>query len=584
MTGLRSHACGELRAEHIGQEVRLAGWVHARRDHGGVYFFDLRDRTGLAQVVVRPQEAEAFKTAGGLGSEFVVAIRGVVGRRPAGSENPKIPTGAVEVEAKEMRLLNVSKVPPFEVDGANPVTEETRLKYRFLDLRSRRMLENLWLRHRAGHAARRFLHDRGFIEVETPILTKSTPEGARDFLVPSRLNPGAFYALPQSPQLFKQTFMACGFDKYFQLVKCYRDEDLRSDRQPEHTQIDLEMSFVREEDVHAVVEGMMAEVFRETLGAELKVPFESLDYADAMALYGSDKPDLRYGPRVHDVSEIFRASGFKVFGEAVRSGGVVRCLHAGAGLSRTDLDKSVDLAKSLGAKGLVWLRFKGSGIESPAAKFLSAGELDALRARFSPKDGEVLLFAAGAAPLAAQVLGGLRKTLIPKLKLQPDKPWHFAWIKRFPLLEKDAESGHWTFSHNPFTAPLEDELALLDSDPGAMRSHQYDLVLNGTELASGSIRNHRCEVQERILELMGYGREERWEKFGLLLNALQYGAPPHGGIAVGFDRLVALLRGEESIRDVIAFPKTNKGLDLLSECPSPVSERQLKELHIKLDL
>ncbi|MFH2202182.1 MAG: aspartate--tRNA ligase [Elusimicrobiota bacterium] len=584
---LRTHACGALRPEHIGQEVRVCGWVHSRRDHGGVYFFDLRDAGGLLQIVARPQKPEVFKTAERLGAEHVVSVRGIAARRPDESRNPKLPTGEVEIEADEITVLNVSKPLPFEIDGAARPSEEVRLKYRFLDLRGERMRKNLALRHRAAHAARTFLHGRGFTEVETPVLTKSTPEGARDFLVPSRLSPGTFYALPQSPQIFKQILMASGVERYFQFARAFRDEDLRSDRQPEHTQIDLEMAFVRERDVHETTEGILRAVFKEALGVELETPFAAYEYSAVMARFGSDKPDTRYAIEIHDCSELFKGSPFKVFSGAVDGGGVVRCLHAqGEILTRAALDKLTDMVKAMGGKGLAWIRWKGEALkeDSPIAKFMRPEELRALKDRFRPKPDEVVLFGAGPANVVAEQLGMLRRELIVRLKLQPVRPWSLLWVRHFPLLERDETDTRWTFTHNPFTAPLEEEIPKLDTDPGNVLSHQYDLVVNGVELGSGSIRNHRPELQEKILGLMGYGPEERRKLFGLLLHALEHGAPPHGGIALGFDRLVALLAGESSIRDVIAFPKTQKGQDLLSDSPSAVAPQQLKELHIKLDV
>jgi len=583
-TALRTDGCGDLNAEHAGRTVRLAGWVHSRRDHGGVYFLDLRDRSGMVQVVVNPEEVDAFLAAGKLGSEHVVGVEGTVRLRPEGMKNPKLPTGAIEVKALALKVLNTSKTLPFEVDERTTALEETRLKYRFLDLRRPPMLENLVLRHRVCQAVRRALDGEGFLEIETPILTKATPEGARDFIVPARLDPGHFYALPQSPQIFKQILMVGGVDRYFQLARAFRDEDLRSDRQPEHTQIDLEMSFVDESDVHSLVERMLKTVFRETMGVELTAPFPRLDYADAMLRYGSDKPDLRYGLAIEDCTELFKDSGFKVFGEAARNGGVVRVLSVAHEFSRAEIDKLTDLVKKGGAKGLAWLKWDGSAFGAPIAKFLEPAKLAALQERFRPQPGHHLFFAADKAPAAALCLGTLRKEFIARLKLKPDRPWHFSWVTRFPLLEWAADEDRWTFTHNPFTAPLDSDLPKLDSDPGGVLSHQYDLVVNGVEIASGSIRNHRAEVQRKILSLMGFSTQAQDAQFGLLLNALDFGAPPHGGIALGLDRLVALMRGEDSIREVIAFPKTAKGTCLLSDAPGPVDAKLLKELHIKLDM
>jgi aspartyl-tRNA synthetase len=579
---IRDAQAGTLNASAVGRSVRVAGWVHSRRDHGGVYFFDLRDRSGLLQVVVNPEQAEAFLVAGKLGAEFVVSVSGTVRPRPKGTENPKLPTGQVELHADEVVVLNTSKVLPFEVDEHSSVNEETRLKYRFLDLRRRRMLENLQRRHRIAMAARNALAAEGFLEIETPMLTKATPEGARDFLVPARLNPGTFYALPQSPQIFKQILMVSGVEKYMQLARAFRDEDLRADRQPEHTQIDVEMSFVREEDVHATAERMLKAVFKEAIGHDLPTPFPRLDYFEAMRRFGSDKPDQRYGFEIVDLTGELKASEFKVFGETARSGGVVRAISCSADYSRSEIDKLTELAKAHGAKGLAWIKWTGQGPESPIAKFLKPAEVEAIRAKTGAQPGWYTFFAADKELPASSVLGAIRKEIIAKLKPAPSTPWHFCWITNFPLLEWDAEDKRWTFAHNPFTAPLEEEEPKLDSDPGSVRSHQYDLVLNGVELASGSIRNHRGDLQRKIFSLMGFDEAEQMRQFGLLLNALDFGAPPHGGFGLGLDRLTALLSGEDSIREVIAFPKTQKGTCPLSEAPGPVKDKQLKELHIRL--
>lgn len=581
---LRTHPAGSLSAASVGQTVRVAGWVHSRRDHGGLYFFDLRDRSGLVQVVVHPENAEAFLAVGKLGAEWVVSLKGTVGRRPKGTENPKMPTGEVEITLDSLDVLNTCKELPFQVDEHSSASEETRLKYRFLDLRRRRMLRNLTLRHTVAMAARTALAAEGFLEIETPKLTKATPEGARDFLVPSRLNPGTFYALPQSPQIFKQILMVSGVEKYMQLATCFRDEDLRADRQPEHTQIDVEMSFVTEADVHAACERMMKRIFKEAIGFDLPTPFPRLDYFDAMRRFGSDKPDQRYGFEIVDMSAAFKGSGFKVFSGALADGGVVRAIHSPAEYSRSEIDKLTDAAKALGAKGLAYIKWTAAGAEGPITKPLTPDEIAQIKAATDAQPGSTTFFAADKEMTACNVLGMLRKEIIAKVKPQPSTPWHFCWITHFPLLEWEPEEKRWTFAHNPFTRPLDADLPKLDSDPGATRSHQYDLVLNGVELASGSIRNHRGDVQRKILGLMGFDDAEQQRQFGLLLSALDFGAPPHGGFGLGLDRLCALLCGEESIREVIAFPKTQKGTDPLSEAPGPVKDKQLKELHIKLDL
>jgi len=581
---MRSHSAGSLNASSIGQDVRVAGWVHSRRDHGGVYFFDLRDRSGLLQVVVHPENAAAFLAAGKLGAEWVVSIKGKVGRRPKGTENPKIPTGEIELTADEVVVLNTCKVLPFEIDEHVTVNEEARLKYRFLDLRRPRMLKNLMTRHTIAMAARNALAAEGFLEVETPILTKATPEGARDFLVPSRLNAGQFYALPQSPQIFKQMLMASGIEKYMQLGRCFRDEDLRADRQYEHTQIDVEMSFVREEDVHAACEKMMKAIFKAAIGVDLQTPFPRLDYFEAMRRFGSDKPDQRYGFEIVDLSKELKNCGFKVFAGPIADGGVVRAISCETDYSRSEIDKLTDVAKVYGAKGLAWIKWTAAGPETPIAKFLKPEELEAIKSKTGAKPGMYTFFAADKEIPASTVLGAIRKEIIARLKPSPSTPWHFSWVTHFPLLEWEPEEKRWTFAHNPFTRPLDEDAPKLDSDPGSVRSHQYDLVLNGVELASGSIRNHSGEMQRKILGLMGFDANEQQRQFGLLLSALDYGAPPHGGFGLGLDRLTAILCGEDSIRDVIAFPKTQKGTDPLSEAPSTVKDRQLKELHIKVDL
>jgi aspartyl-tRNA synthetase len=581
-TSLRTHTCGELNASNAGQTVTLTGWMDAKRNHGGVVFINLRDLYGVTQVVAKP-DSPVFKTAEEAKNEYVLRVTGKVTARPGANANKNMPTGEIEVDASSIEVLNVSQPLPFDLGEHAGVSEETRLKYRFLDLRREKMAKNLVLRSRLSQVIRNYLYGLDFNEIETPMLTRSTPEGARDFVVPSRANPGEFYALPQSPQQFKQVLMMSGMDRYFQLARNFRDEELRSDRQPEHTQIDLEMSFVDEQDIARVAEGMMQKIFA-YIGEEVAGPFPEMEFSDVMLKYGSDKPDLRYALEIKECSDIFKASGFKVFSGALAEGGVVRAIkgEGGAAFSRGDMDKLTDLVKKLGAKGLVWLRFKDGKWDSPTLKFISESEQAALKERLDVKDGDAVFIAADKAPVAANCLGGLRNELIARLKPAKLKKWAFLWVRHFPLLEKDAETGNWTFTHNPFTAPLPEEAHKLDTDPGNVRSCQYDLVLNGVELGSGSVRNHTRAMQEKIFGLMGYDKEQVQKRFGMIVNAMDFGAPPHGGIGMGYDRLIGIICGTESIRDVIAFPKTTSGACLMSDAPSVIDERQLKELHLKI--
>ncbi len=581
-TALRTHTCGELNASHAGQTVTLCGWNDSKRNHGGVLFINLRDLYGVTQVVAAPG-TPAFQAADEAKSEYALRVTGKVTLRPGANANKNMPTGEIELAAGKIEVLNASQPLPFDLGEHAGVTEETRLKYRFLDLRRPKMARNLVLRSKLSRVIRDYLYDLDFNEVETPLLTRSTPEGARDFVVPSRNNPGEFYALPQSPQQFKQVLMMSGMDRYFQLARNFRDEELRSDRQPEHTQIDLEMSFVDEQDVARVVEGMMKAVFAH-LGEEVAPPFPEMEYDEVMLRYGIDKPDLRYALEIRDCSDIFKASEFKVFSGALADGGVVRAIkgEGGAAFSRGDMDKLTDLVKKLGAKGLVWLRFKDGKWESPTLKFISEAEQAALKERLDVKDGDAVFIAADKAAVAAPCLGALRNELIARLKPAKLKKWAFLWVRHFPLLEKDAESGNWTFTHNPFTAPLPEEAHKLDTDPGNVRSCQYDLVLNGVELGSGSVRNHSRATQEKIFGLMGYDKAAVQSRFGMIVNAMDFGAPPHGGIGIGYDRLIGIICGADSIRDVIAFPKTTSGACLMSDAPSSIDDRQLKELHLKI--
>jgi aspartyl-tRNA synthetase len=579
----RTHTCGELTAAHDGQDVVLLGWVHRLRDLGSLAFFDIRDRHGLTQVVARDNR-ELVAAVQRLRPEYVVAVLGRVERRSPDSVNPKLATGQVEIELREVRLLNEARTPPFPIADEGPVSEDTRLKYRYLDLRRSRMQHNITLRHRATMEIRKYFDEQGFLEIETPMLTKSTPEGARDYLVPSRLRPGEFYALPQSPQIFKQILMIAGLDRYFQIVKCFRDEDLRADRQPEFTQVDLEMSFATEDLVFSTLEPLMARVMR-LIGREIAQPFARLPYAEAIARYGSDKPDLRCGLEIGDLSAPFRESAFVPFRSAIEEGGEVRgfVVPGAARYSRRELDELADQAKALGAGGLVWARRADGAVQSPALKAAGepaiAGALDGAGAGTD----DLLLMAAGRHQPTSEVLGQLRLAVARKEGLLSPDAFAFLWVVDFPMFEWLEEEGRYEFMHHPFTSPLDQDAALLETEPGRVRARAYDLVLNGSEIAGGSIRIHDQALQRLIFRLLGISEEEARLRFGFFLDALEYGTPPHGGIAIGLDRLVAILCGESSIRDVIAFPKTAQAVDLMAGAPSTVDARQLRELHLKVN-
>ncbi len=580
----RTDYCGKITQKDLDKEITLSGWVHRRRDHGGLTFIDLRDREGLVQVVFNPQISEAVHSeAHGLRSEFVIQVTGKVALRPEGTENKDLPTGEIEIHVSDLVILNRSKTPPFLIEDDEEISEVLRLKYRYLDLRRPAVQKHFILRHKMSQAVRQFLNAQGFLEIETPFLTKSTPEGARDFLVPSRLNEGTFYALPQSPQLFKQILMVSGFDRYYQIVRCFRDEDLRADRQPEFTQIDLEMSFIDQEEILKLMETLIATVFSEVRGILLPSPFPRLTHKEALARYGSDKPDTRFGLELKDLCDIARRSGFKVFRTVVENGGLVKGLNAKgmASLSRKEIENLTNEAIARGAKGLAWMKVSETGLEAPITKFFEPPLLAELRKTLEGEPGDLLLFVADKAQVVHDVLGSLRLSLGKRLNLIDENVFNPLWVTDFPLLEYDEGEKRYVAIHHPFAAPMDEDLPFLESDPLKVRAKAYDMVLNGVELGGGSIRIHQDEIQSKVFALLGISKEAAESKFGFLLEALQYGAPPHGGLAFGFDRMIALLAGVDSIREVIAFPKTQKGICLMTEAPGDVDARQLKELHIK---
>jgi aspartyl-tRNA synthetase len=581
----RTDYCGDLRKKDVDREVALLGWVQRRRDLGGLIFVELRDRQGVVQVVFNPElSSEAHEKAQFLRSEYVVGVKGTVVARPEGTVNPKLNTGEVEVVAKELKILNVSKTPPFLIEDEEEVAENTRLKYRYLDLRRPGLQRNLILRHKMAKEVRNYFDRLGFLEIETPMLTKSTPEGARDFLVPSRLTPGHFYALPQSPQLFKQILMVSGFDRYFQIVRCFRDEDLRSDRQPEFTQIDVEMSFVTVQDIQRTMEGLMAHIFKEVLGIILELPFPILTYDEAMSRYGADKPDIRFGMELRDVTEPLRHSSLQVFKDAIEGKGVIKAVNVkgGSSFSRKEIDDLTHFVYAYGAKGLISAKVVPGGWQSSIQKFITEEERKTVNGALSAVENDLLLFVAGPPKVVNQSLANLRLHLGEKLELIPKDKYLFVWVLDFPLLEYDETDGRFVAVHHPFTAPKDEDISNLKDHPELVRAKAYDLVLNGSEIGGGSIRNHLREIQSLLFEKLGMGEEDARERFGFLLEALEYGTPPHGGIAFGFDRLMMILSHSESIRDVIAFPKTQKGTCLMTDAPSRVDSKQLDELWIKV--
>ena len=586
---MRTHYCGEVNASHVDQIVTLCGWNHRRRDHGGVIFIDLRDREGLAQVVCDPDRPEMFKVAEDVRNEYVLKVTGKVRRRPAGTENSNLASGEIEILCHELEVLNAAVTPPFQLDEEN-LSENVRLTHRVIDLRRPQMQKNLKLRYKVAMAFRRFLDEKGFIDIETPMLTKSTPEGARDYLVPSRVHPGQFFALPQSPQLFKQLLMVAGYDRYYQITKCFRDEDLRADRQPEFTQVDIETSFLTEEQITAIMEEMIRSVFKTALAVDLPNPFPRITYAEAMRRYGSDKPDLRVTLELTEVTDAVADVAFKVFSGPATTGGRVAALRVpgGASLTRGEMDGYTEFVKIYGARGLAYIKVNDAsklneeGLQSPIVKNLHEAALKTIIERTGAQSGDLIFFGADKTKVVNDALGALRTKLGHEKGYLNGKAWEPLWVVDFPMFEYDEENKRWSACHHPFTSPKDGHEALMESDPGKCLAKAYDLALNGWEMGGGSVRIHRAEVQERVFQALGIGPEEQQAKFGFLLDALKYGAPPHGGLAFGLDRIVTMMAGAESIRDVIAFPKTQRAQCLLTDAPSDVDEKQLRELHIRL--